>query len=69
MLNCRRAAALILKREDAALGLGDRLGLRLHLVICDACTRFDAQVGVMRRSVDRWRDYRNDADWGDDSSR
>ena len=65
-IDCRRAAALILKRQDAALGAGERISLRLHMVICHACNRFDAQMGVMRRAVDQWKHYRNDAHWGDD---
>jgi hypothetical protein len=65
-IDCRKAAALILRRQDEPLGAGERVALRLHMVICQACNRFEAQMGVMRRSVDRWKHYRNDAHWGDD---
>ncbi|RYX88697.1 MAG: zf-HC2 domain-containing protein [Comamonadaceae bacterium] len=54
---CRQAADLLIAREDRALGLSDRLALRLHLLACDACPRFEKQVLTMRNAVRRWRNY------------
>lgn len=54
---CREVAAILVAREDRALGLADRVALRLHMVICDACPRFERQLLTMRNSLQRWRNY------------
>lgn len=54
---CREASALILRREDQRLPVVERLALRLHLVICDACPRFVRQVDLMRNAMGRWKAY------------
>lgn len=54
---CKEAAALIVAREDRALGLADRVALRLHLLVCKACPRFERQVLGMRQSMAAWRNY------------
>lgn len=54
---CREVAAILVAREDRKLGLGDRLALRIHMVICDACPRFERQMLTMRNSLARWRNY------------
>jgi hypothetical protein len=57
MLTCKDAAALMLAREDRALPLMDRAALRLHLVICKACPRFESQLLTMRHAMKQWRGY------------
>lgn len=59
--SCRQAAALMVAREDRPLGLADRVALRLHLMACDACPRFERQMLLMRQSLGRWRAYRDEA--------
>ena len=59
--NCKQAAALMVAREDRLLGLGDRVALRLHLMACDACPRFERQMLLMRGALGQWRAYRDDA--------
>ena len=56
-LTCREAARLLLQREHRRLGPLERLGLRLHLGICEMCTRFNGQLTLMDRAMDRWRNY------------
>jgi len=36
---------------DARLSMTERIALRLHVAICDACTRFTSQVEFLRRAV------------------
>jgi hypothetical protein len=62
MINCREATHLVLQAEDRPLPWGERLRLRMHLVICAACPRFVRQVALMRTAVGRWRAYRDEAD-------
>lgn len=61
-LTCRDAARLLLQREHRALGSLERVRLRLHLAVCDMCTRFNGQLRLMNRAMSRWRAYRDDAD-------
>ncbi len=64
--SCKEVSALLIAREDRALPLRDRLALRLHLAMCEACPRFERQVLTMRNAMKQWRQYANDpADRGD----
>lgn len=57
MRNCREITALVLQAEDRRLGLGERLSVRMHMLICKACPRFLQQVSLMRKASARWRSY------------
>lgn len=59
-LTCREATRLLLEQEGRALGPVERLGLRVHLGLCDACRHFRSQVGFMRGAMARWRSYRDE---------
>ena len=59
-IDCRQATHLVLQGEDQPIGWGDRLRLRFHMLICDACPRFVRQVALMRTALGRWRGYRDD---------
>lgn len=58
--SCREISALVLAREDRLLGLPERLAIRLHFLICEACPRFERQVLTMRLAMNNWRHYRED---------
>jgi hypothetical protein len=62
MRTCKEAAALLIAREDRSLNLSDAVALKLHLLACKACPKFENQVLTLRAAMVRWR---NDA--GDDS--
>lgn len=55
MRSCREVAALLVAREDRTLGSADRIALQMHLVICDACPRFEKQMRTMRNGLRQWR--------------
>ena len=52
---CREAAALIIAREDRLLSLPDHVALKLHLLACKACPKFENQVLTMRAAMEQWR--------------
>jgi hypothetical protein len=52
-INCKEASRLISQAMDQPLPLGQRLRLRLHLVVCDACANFNRQAQLLRRAVAR----------------
>ena len=54
---CREVTALVLQAQDRALPWRERLAVRLHMLACQACPRFAAQVALMRRASARWRSY------------
>jgi hypothetical protein len=55
MLTCKQASKLISQSLDRPLSLSSRIKLRFHLFICDACTRFNKQLGQLRMAVHRMR--------------
>lgn len=57
MRSCREVAALLVAREDRALGRADRVALRMHLMMCEACPRFEKQMLTMRNGLRQWRNY------------
>lgn len=50
-LSCKEASRLISERMDRRLSVPERIRLRLHVGICDACTRFTSQVAFLRRAL------------------
>ena len=54
---CKEVAALLIAREDRALPLTERLALRLHLLACEACPKFERQLLTMRNALSQWRHY------------
>ena len=57
-INCKEASRLISRAMDEPLPLWQRVKLRLHLAICDACANFNRNVQVLRRAVTRLIDGR-----------
>lgn len=57
---CKEVAALLIAREDRPLPVFERVALRLHLAVCEACPRFERQLLTMRKALDRWRHYTED---------
>lgn len=60
MLSCKQATRLLSERQDRPLALGERLALRVHLVICDGCSAVNRQFDLLRRAMRRLS--RGDAD-------
>jgi hypothetical protein len=54
---CKQTAALLLAREDRHIGLADTVALRLHLLACKACPKFERQLLTMRNAMRQWRNY------------
>lgn len=57
---CKQAAALVIAREDRALSISDSLALKLHLLACKTCPKFENQVLTMRAALKQWRHYPGD---------
>lgn len=59
MLSCHEAAMLMSRPRDAHLSWREQLGLRLHLLVCQACRRARVQLAFLRRAAEH-----TDADTG-----
>ena len=49
MLNCKQATELMSMRMDKELPMPQRMGLRLHLMMCKGCRNFSRQMDFLRQ--------------------
>lgn len=55
-LTCKEASRLISQSMDHKLTIAQRSVLRLHLSVCEACTRFGAQLNTLRAAMRKYRE-------------
>lgn len=60
-LTCKEAGRLISEGLDRKLSLPQRTALRLHVGICEACRRINAQFRFLRRAASRYPGPKHDA--------
>ena len=56
MLRCRDASRLVSKSLDASLTRRERLGLRMHTLMCGACFRYRRQIQFLHDVLRSGRD-------------
>jgi hypothetical protein len=62
LLNCKQASQIISQSLDNPLSWSDRMKLKFHLFICNACTRFNQQIRLIKNAVLRIKfETENDA--------
>lgn len=54
MLSCRRATELMSQEQDRRLSLRERIGLRIHVLICAGCGNYRRQMRVLRDACRRF---------------
>lgn len=59
MLSCKDVSKLRSQSIDRRLNLGERLGVRLHLLVCEACRRFDRQMVILQQAMLHLRQSEN----------
>ena len=57
MRNCKEVTALVIAREDRHLPMRERATLRVHMLICPACPRFERQILTLRNATRQWRNH------------
>lgn len=50
-LSCRQVHRLVSEGMDRDLSMGERIRMRLHLLVCVACVRFSGQMALLRRAM------------------
>jgi heterodisulfide reductase subunit B len=63
MKTCREVFVMVLQSQDRNLSFFERVGLRVHLLACDACSIFVRQNKVLSVRMKAWRAYREDTDY------
>jgi len=53
MLSCKDVTRLLSDSMDHSLPLGKTIGVRLHLVICKFCARYERQLLLIRETARR----------------
>ncbi|MCP2501923.1 MAG: zf-HC2 domain-containing protein [Deltaproteobacteria bacterium] len=53
MLSCKDVTQLISESMDHSLPFGKRVGVRLHLLICRFCARYERQLLLIRETMRR----------------
>jgi hypothetical protein len=53
MLPCRDVTQLISESMDTSLPIGKRIGVRVHLLMCKFCSRYERQLLLIRETVRR----------------
>lgn len=51
---CKEVHRLVSEGLDRELSLAERTRMRLHLMICDACTNFSGQMQLLRKAMRQW---------------
>jgi predicted anti-sigma-YlaC factor YlaD len=61
MLSCKEVSLLISQSYDARLTWRQRMAVRMHLLVCEACRRFARQMQFLRRAARAFADRPREA--------
>jgi len=53
MLSCKDVTQLLSESMDTSLPISRRVGVRLHLLMCKFCARYERQLLLIRETVRR----------------
>lgn len=54
MLSCKDVSVLLSQARERRLGLWERVGLELHLMMCKGCTNFRKQLDFISAALRRY---------------
>lgn len=55
LISCKEASRAISQALDGKVSFPLHLRIRLHLLLCEACKRFESQVHFLRRAMRSYR--------------
>ncbi len=50
MLTCKQVTRMLSEAQDRPLTLGERISLKMHLLICKGCDNFGQQMRFLRNA-------------------
>lgn len=53
-MKCKDAAQIITESQHHSLSWRQRVGLRFHLLMCDACRNFASQMALLTKATKLW---------------
>jgi hypothetical protein len=51
MFNCKEVTRMVSESLDRALPFYQRMGIRIHLMMCKLCTRYRKQLLILREAI------------------
>ena len=54
MKTCKEVHRLVSEGQDRNLSFIERVAVRVHLMMCSACRRFEAQMDFLRQALRRF---------------
>ena len=54
MKTCKEVHRLVIEGQDRQLSFSERFAVRLHLLMCAACRRFERQMDMLREAMKRY---------------
>ncbi len=49
--SCKRVAELVAQSQDEKLSLRDRIGIKLHIMICKGCQQYAKQLNLLNQAT------------------
>jgi hypothetical protein len=62
MFNCKRVTQLLSESLDRKLPLYQRMGMRIHLMMCKLCSRYREQLLFLRKTAHLYSERNEDLD-------
>lgn len=51
MLNCKATTRLVSEAQERQLSLREKMGLKVHLMMCSGCRNFSQQIPFLRQTM------------------
>ena len=62
MFNCKKVTYLVSESLDRKLSLYQRMGMRIHLMMCKFCSRYQEQLLLLRKTARLYSESSEDSD-------
>ena len=62
MFNCKEVTLMVSESLDRKLSLFQRIGIRMHLLMCKFCSRYRRQLLILRESMRLYPRYGEDTE-------
>lgn len=52
-MSCEDVSQLVSDARERPLSMGERLRVRMHMAMCKYCSRFEQQLRLIKRAIER----------------